>query len=220
MRAQEPIDLDIVNPYERKVSRTAEADTFYFTQNKIPTPEITKQDTFRTYDVFLEERVTPFGIAYMCNGKEVTKQKYSDYKLFWNSMGACQPCLLYTYNDKNELKHIAYQYEDCLCGEYKEFYPEGNIKIQGQFMQNPTNTWENIKSKGVCSKRDGKWTYYTEEGNVLKVETYTGGKLIESIYEDLKTTTTNKTTNTTPPESKGIKRFFKKKPSEPEDTQE
>ena len=69
-------EIDIVDPYQMKVSRSKEADTFYFTQNA-PTAIKAKQklDTLRTYDVFLEERPTPFGTAYMCNGIEVTKKK-------------------------------------------------------------------------------------------------------------------------------------------------
>ena len=73
--------IDIVDPYEMKVSRSKDADTFYFSQNAT-TALAAKQklDTLRTYDVFLEERPTPFGTAYMCNGNEVTKQKYFEYK--------------------------------------------------------------------------------------------------------------------------------------------
>ena len=66
--------IDIVDPYEMKVSRSKDADTFYFSQNAT-TALAAKQklDTLRTYDVFLEERPTPFGTAYMCNGNEVNK---------------------------------------------------------------------------------------------------------------------------------------------------
>ncbi|MBK9794122.1 MAG: hypothetical protein IPP60_13760 [Sphingobacteriales bacterium] len=126
--------IDIVDPYEMKVSRSKDADTFYFSQNAT-TALAAKQklDTLRTYDVFLEERPTPFGTAYMCNGNEVTKQKYFEYKKFWNASGACKPCLLYTYDDKNKLKYTAFQYEDCLCGSYVAYYQDGTKKVEGQF---------------------------------------------------------------------------------------
>ena len=104
-------EIDIVDPYQMKISRSRAADTFYFTQNvAAPIKAIKKQDTLRSYDVFLEERQTPFGTAYMCNGNEVIRKKYLEYKQFWNAAGACKPCLLYTYDDKDQLKYVAYQY--------------------------------------------------------------------------------------------------------------
>ena len=42
-------ELDIVDPYQMKVSRSKEADTFYFTQNKIANIETkNKLDTLRS----------------------------------------------------------------------------------------------------------------------------------------------------------------------------
>lgn len=172
-------EIDVVDPYEMKVSRSRQADTFYFSQNATTSAIKKKLDTLRTYDVYLEERPTPFGKAYMCNGNEVTRQKYLEYKRFWDAAGACKPCLLYTYNDKDQLKYVAFQYEDCLCGSYVEYYPDGGMKVQGQFKQNTNDVWQNIKSMDVCNIRDGLWTYYTETGEVLRVETYVDGKIID-----------------------------------------
>ncbi len=172
-------EIDIVDPYEIKVSRSKEADTFYFTQNATTIAVKGKLDTLRTYDVFLEERPTPFGTAYMCNGKEVTKQKFFEYKKFWNASGACTPCMLYTYDDKNQLKYNAFQYEDCLCGSYTEYYPEKVKKVEGQFKANTSGSWENIKGRNLCNIRDGVWTYYLENGVIFKTETYVNGKLKE-----------------------------------------
>lgn len=173
--------IDIVDPYEMKVSRSKDADTFYFSQNAT-TALAAKQklDTLRTYDVFLEERPTPFGTAYMCNGNEVTKQKYFEYKKFWNASGACKPCLLYTYDDKNKLKYTAFQYEDCLCGSYVAYYQDGTKKVEGQFKKNTTDNWLNLKAKNICSIRDGVWTYYTSDGVIERTETYIDGKLKDS----------------------------------------
>lgn len=208
--------IDIVDPYEMKVSRSPQADTFYFTQKNSTPPTIYKLDTLRTYDVYLEERKTPFGTAYMCNGAEITKQKYEAYKRFWNTTGSCQPCLLYTFNDKEQLKYVAFQYENCLCGSYKEYYPEGTLKTEGQFKQNPSTSWENIKLKGICNIREGKWIYYTAQGDILKTETYQYGKLINSENGIINNnTTTNKnpqqSTDNTP---KIRKKLFGKKITE------
>ncbi|MFN8237908.1 MAG: hypothetical protein U0T77_07025 [Chitinophagales bacterium] len=191
-------EIDIVNPYEIKSSRSAKADTFYFTQHKTTT-ENQKLDTLRSYDVYLEERPTPFGTAYMCNGVEITKKKYAEYKLFWNASGACKPCMLYTYNNKDELKYVAFQYEDCLCGSYKEYYPEGALKTEGQFKPNTSGSWENLKYRNMCSIRDGLWTYYFEDGTIEKTETYKEGKLISSS-NPLNTTGNVKKENTQTPD--------------------
>ncbi len=168
--------LDIVNPYEIKANRSKQADTFYFSENAVLSNKA-KLDTLRTYDVFLEIRKTPFGDAYMCNGNEISRQKYEDYKLFWNSTAGCKPCILYTYNDKEEIKFITFQYKDCLCGSYTEYYPNGQIKVKGQFKENNSSDWLNMRNRGLCNIRVGNWMYYYESGVVQKSEMYEEGRL-------------------------------------------
>jgi antitoxin component YwqK of YwqJK toxin-antitoxin module len=167
--------IDVVDPYQMKVSRSRQADTFYFSQKNIP--QKAALDTLKTYDVFLEERPTPFGKAYMCNGREVTKQKFNDYKMLWNASLSCKPCMLYTYDDKDALKHIAYQYQDCLCGSFVEYYPRGAKKVVGQFKENTSGSWDNMKSRDLCNIRVGTWIYYYPTGMVEKTEVYADGKL-------------------------------------------
>lgn len=185
-------EIDVVDPYQMKVSRSQKADTFYFTQNAAKNNVKQKLDTLRTYDVFLEERPTPFGKAYMCNGAEVTKQKYLEYKQFWNASGACKPCLLYTFDDKNQLKHIAYQYEDCLCGSYVEYYPDGTVKVEGQFKSNPTKDWQNLKGRDLCNIREGLWTYYLPNAVVEKTEKYENGRLKETTNATINSSSSSK----------------------------
>lgn len=195
--------IDIVDPYEMKVSRSKEADTFYFTQNASAVAAKQKMDTLRSYDVFLEERPTPFGTAYMCNGQEVTKTRFFELKRFWNAYGACQPCMLYTYDDKNQLKYNAFQYEDCLCGSYTEYYPERIKKVEGQFKQNTTGNWKNMRANNLCNIRDGVWTYYLPNGEVEKTETYVDGKLkgVTSAPQNTSGAIKNKKVNTSSSES-------------------
>ncbi len=173
-------EIDVVDPYQMKISRSKEADTFYFSESAKKAGLKHRIDTLKTYDVFLEERPTPFGKAYMCNGSEVTKEKFSEYKLLWNAAAACKPCMLYTYDDKDRIKHIAYQYQDCLCGHYVEYYPEGTKKLEGQFKENTSGNWQNLKSRDICNIRDGVWTYYYPNGVFEKTETFVEGKLKET----------------------------------------
>lgn len=88
--------------------------------------------------------------------------------------------MLYTYDSKDELKYVAFQYEDCLCGSYKEYYPERKLKTEGQFKPNTSGSWDNLKYRNLCSIRDGLWIYYFEDGTIEKTETYKDGKLITS----------------------------------------
>jgi hypothetical protein len=209
-------EIDIVDPYEMKVSRSKQADTFYFTQKAIPTAIDPKKklDTLRTYDVFLEERQTPFGTAYICNGNEVTKKKYLEYKYFWDAAGACKPCLLYTYDDKDQLKYIAYQYLDCLCGSYEEYYSDGQLKVQGQFKKVATENFDNLHARDVCNLRNGTWTYYLPNGVTEKIETYIDGKLKDTSMSTTTVAPNNKTTsannNDTDEETTSKKGFIKK----------
>lgn len=176
--------IDIVDPYQIKVDAAQQAnkaDTFYFIYQG--TKLNRKLDTLRTYDVFLEERLTPYGIAYMCNGKEVGKDRYYEMRRFWRANGACLPCLLYTYDANDNLKYQAFQYEDCMCGEYKEFYEDGRKKTEGQFRPNTSGNWEADRLNGKCNIRVGKWTYFTPEQNTEKIEIYNDeGKLIDIKY--------------------------------------
>lgn len=220
-------EIDIVDPYQMKVSRSKEADTFYFTQNSTNTIiNKNKLDTLRSYDVFLEERITPFGIAYMCNGVEITKKKYTEYKQFWNAAGACKPCLLYTYDDKEQLKYVAYQYQDCLCGSYTEYFKDGKLKVEGQFLKVSTDNWQTVNDRKSCNKRDGIWTYYLPNGVTEKTETYVSGILKSTttpsvIITSVKQTSTpdsNNSDENETPQKKGLFKRLKEKnnPSESE----
>lgn len=217
-------EIDIVDPYQMKVSRSKQADTFYFIQKSVSTAENNiKSDTLRSYDVFLEERITPFGIAYMCNGKEVTKKKYFEYKQFWKAAGACKPCLLYTYDDNDKLKYVAYQFQDCLCGSYKEFYNDGNLKVEGQFKNIVIDNWDNFKNNNSCNIRDGIWIYYLENGVTEKTETYVDGKLKETFVptitiNSVKNSTENEAVSDEEPKQKnGLLKRLKDKNKETED---
>lgn len=184
--------IDIVDPYEMKASHSQAADTFYFTQNNVT--QTKKIDTLRTYDVYLEERQTPFGIAYMCNGAEVTKSKYFEYKKFWDASGACLPCLLYTFGADDKLKHTAFQYENCLCGSYKSYHDNEMLKVEGQFRENQVGDWKKMQINRQCNIRIGRWTYYTETGVIEKIENYSN----DGVLIDSKIIPSNSSTSTKP----------------------
>lgn len=137
-------------------------------------------DTLRRYDVNLSEQLTTFGMKYLANGKEISKEQYQIYKENWTISEKCHPCIMVTYDHNDRVKHIATQFMDCFTGEYKEYYVDGKLKTSGFFKENTSTDWSNLRMRNLCSVRHGKWTYYNTSGKAELVETYENGKLIAS----------------------------------------
>lgn len=156
-----------------------------------------------TYDVNLSDYMTTNGKVYLANGQVISKEKYDFYKESWTNAKNCKPCEVYTYNAKEELKHVVIQYEGCLLGPFKEFYSDGKIKVEGNFKANPSNDYSNLRLRGLCSMREGFWNYYNESGKLQTVETYENGSLVKK--EEVQDTT--KAESNTLGKIKG---FFKK----------
>lgn len=145
----------------------------------IPTTYAQTFDTLKTYDVFLEQVKTNWGMDYKVNGKSVSVEKYNYYKMHWNAAYACKPCYLATMDAEDHVLHFALQYQNCLVGVYREFYPEGGIKVEGQYKTDSTGNFDAFLKQGNCNLRTGKWTYYGEQGSKTKSEIYDNGKLVK-----------------------------------------
>lgn len=135
-------------------------------------------DSLRTYNVNLSDMMTTFGRKYMANGKEITKEQYEKYKEHWDISEKCRPCRLHTYNENGILQNVALQYTDCLVGSYKEYYPDGKLKVEGQFRSNTSSDWSNLRMRNLCSVKEGEWKYYETSGKLVLVEFYELGKLV------------------------------------------
>ncbi len=147
-----------------------------FAQNSI------QFDTISTYDVNLSDYMTTNGRVYMANGKVISKEKHEFYKKNWESVQNCQPCEVYTYNEHNQLRHIAIQYGECLVGPFKEYYLDGKLKIEGNFKSNTSNDWSSLRLRGLCSVREGTWNHYSSAGKLETIETYQNGKVVNVEY--------------------------------------
>ena len=117
--------------------------------------------------------------TYKVNNKIVTQEKYDKYHGTWKDMETCCPCILKSYNENDILLSEAVSCTDCVVGYYKEFYPNGKLKLKGQFKENPTNNWEDIYKRGYCSVEDGKWLYYNNKGQINYIEIWDNGNFIE-----------------------------------------
>lgn len=141
--------------------------------------QTTTFDTLKTYDVFLEQVKTSWGMDYKANGQSVSVEKYNYYKMHWNAAYACKPCYLATMDAQDHVLHFALQYQNCLVGIYKEYYPEGGIKVEGQYKTDTTGNFDAFLKQGNCNLRIGKWIYYGSQGTKTKAEVYDNGKLIK-----------------------------------------
>src|SRR5688572_14497451 len=103
-----------------------------------------------------------------CLGQEINKSIYSNLPVVRlktsNDYDRCRPCILETYDKNNKLIRKAVQYTDCIAGFYKEYYPNGQIKVNGQTKENASGNWKNAYERGMCMNKTGEWTYYSEDG--------------------------------------------------------
>ncbi len=110
---------------------------------------------------------------------KVEKAVYDKYHAAWEELENCCPCILMTYDKDDVLLTEAVQCTDCFVGYYKEFYPNGRLKLLGHHKENPTNDWNDIFKRGYCGVEDGKWIYYNEDGQIIKIETWKDGSFVE-----------------------------------------
>lgn len=94
------------------------------------------------------------------------------------------------YSDKGVLlKECSYR-NGSLTGNYAEYYPSGNPKVMGQYVQGKGYIKVHIRTLGGFKTRDrvekrlipnkalkqGTWTYYNAQGKVSKKEKYNRDK--------------------------------------------
>ena len=130
-----------------------------------------KLDTLKCYSVSLTATHQNGKDEYSLNNKKISAEDYQHYHQVWHNIGLCKPCYLQVYDENEILIRTSVQYTDCPVGEWKEYYPDGKIKIEGQYKQNSSGDWQNISQNGYC-RQVGAWKYYDTSGNVIKTETY------------------------------------------------
>jgi antitoxin component YwqK of YwqJK toxin-antitoxin module len=121
--------------------------------------------------------------TYEVNGKKASKAKYDKYHSTWKNMETCCPCILKSYDENDVLLREAVSCQDCNVGSFKEFYPNGKVKLSGQYKENPTGDWKNIQNRGYCSVKEGIWTYFNQKGDTLYSEVWKNGAFIKQEPE-------------------------------------
>jgi antitoxin component YwqK of YwqJK toxin-antitoxin module len=110
---------------------------------------------------------------------ETGKRSYEQYKMLWDNIEICTPCYLKSYDVKNILVSEGEQYQDCTVGIWKEYYPNGRLKIRGQYKRNNTEDWKALYKRNLCEQKDGEWIYYHVNGGIIKREMYKDNVLVE-----------------------------------------
>ena len=123
--------------------------------------------------------------VYKLDGKKISKSTYDKYKPNWDILESCCPCLLKYYDKKDILLREIVSCTDCGVGDFKEFFPNGNVKLSGQYKENNSGNWDwkTIQKRGYCSVPNGKWTYFNKKGDTLYSEFWKNGEFIKQVPE-------------------------------------
>ncbi|MDD2984358.1 MAG: hypothetical protein PHQ74_13315 [Crocinitomicaceae bacterium] len=140
-------------------------------------------ETKKFYSVRLSSQTTNGKGTYEVNGKKVSKSTYDKYQSTWKNMETCCPCILKSYDENDVLIREAVSCTDCDVGVFKEFYPNGKVKLSGRYKEYPSENWDDIWARGFCSVPDGQWTYFNEKGDTLYSEFWKDGKFIKQVPE-------------------------------------
>lgn len=125
--------------------------------------------------------------CYGINDKRVSRKTYRRYEKTTKNLENCCPCILKSYNENNILVREAVSCMDCGVGFFKDYYPNGQIKLIGQYKENPTGNWDYLWERGYCSVPDGRWLYYNENGTIHYSEYWKDGNFIQQVPEQHKT---------------------------------
>ncbi len=126
--------------------------------------------------------------TYRVNDRIVDKATYDKFHTFDN-ISSCCPCILRSYDENNLLLRESVSCGDCGVGEFKEFYPNGKVKIKGKYKENPTVDWADIFKRGYCNVPTGTWLYYTDLNGthyLHHIEIWDNGQFIEQRPESKK----------------------------------
>ena len=132
---------------------------------------------------FYAVNLDSFGRIYKANGRIVSKSTYKKYHSTWENMKNCCPCIRKEYDEKDILLRERVACTDCSIGWFKEFYPNGRIRLMGQYKENLTGDWDNIYDRGLCNVRDGQWVYFNQKGDTLYSEFWKDGEFIKQVPE-------------------------------------
>lgn len=147
--------------------------------------------------------------AYYKNGKLKTKTTISDSLTYVGNIeildcdnyfsGYCygesyyERCKYIVHqSDESDVHQIKYQYNLCPIGELKIYYPNGKLKMSGNLKYGFRHKTESIQKNHIyegfqnsnpgfneISVMDGVWTFYIDNGSVVKTRVYKLGERVK-----------------------------------------
>ena len=124
--------------------------------------------------------------TYKINDKDVDESTYNKYMSTWKNMETCCPCILESYDENDVLLSESIACTDCGVGWFKEYYPNGKLRLTGQYKENPTGNWKDIWNKQYCNVEAGEWIYYNENGERTYSEFWNDGVFVKQVPEQPK----------------------------------
>lgn len=113
--------------------------------------------------------------------KEYLKIENTNCRLWGSCEGQQDSSDLYfvnTYDLDENLLYCTYQLgpEEIFFGPYKEYYKNGKIKIEGQYMFYGTDR-KQYENRKHWNNKTGEWKYYNEDGKLIKKRKFKNGHL-------------------------------------------
>src|SRR2546423_137079 len=121
-----------------------------FAGGRIPTAQCQSIDTLTTYS---------FGKMPIA---------YSMEKIYWEK----------NYDKDNHLLFEALKYNSCFIGAYINYWENGKPKTSGQYLENPSTGWADLRKRGLCSVMDGEWKNFDASGKLKTTVLYEKGKIV------------------------------------------
>ncbi len=120
----------------------------------------------------------PASVKFQINGSEVSELVYEKYMLTKDHIHCC-PCILKMYDEFDVLLREGIMCQGGGVGYMKEYYPNGKVKVSGQYLENASGDWEFRMDHNFTNIPDGKWTYYKENGSENYVEYWNAGAFLQ-----------------------------------------
>ncbi len=76
------------------------------------------------------------------------------------------------YNKKDQLIFEGLKYSDCQIGKFILYWPNGKVKLTGEYDGYKYSKITGYKLKKCSGKKKGAWVYFNEEGEKLNTITY------------------------------------------------
>lgn len=127
------------------------------------------------------------GTEFKIEEKVVSKETFKKYFKTWENIEKCTPCIMLTYDINDKLIAKGIQYGECQVGYWIEYFPNGKVKLVGQYKENATGNWNNFLKENNCQKEEGIFTFYNANGEELYSEFWKDGQFIKQFPEQPKT---------------------------------